>query len=346
MLLLWLACADPPLPAQAGELTFVQLDLDGPSIGESALIVSPEGSVTLLDVGNDRHDGAVREALLRYTGDTAVDFILLTHNHADHIGAMSDLVDDITLRGAMIDRGPYDLAEGAANLDEWSEVCELELPRVALCEGDVPAPCQGGEGPWPASACPGQGELFTDADAGPSWLDLGGARLEILAVDGFVGDQRLTLGYGESADENARSVVAVLRYGDFTMMLPGDLTGGGKGTPDMESLVIAAADPGPVDLLQLGHHGISSSTSEGWVEALLPEGARHDALVGANRGYLDAPSEEALARVLPRLGGGAVWVTEPGRLAQGEAFCDAEGDVVLRVASTGDWSLSVPGDCP
>lgn len=350
MLPLLLACAPPDPLAQPGELTIVQLDLDGPSIGESTLIISPEGSVTLIDVGNDRHDRAVREALERYTGDVAVDFIVLTHFHADHIGGLSDLADDITLRGVVIDRGPYDLAESSANLDEWSEVCGLDLPTRSLCAGSEPAPCDGGDGPWPATACPelDAGEMMKPEDDGPAWLDLGGAALEILAVNGFTADAQLPLGHAESADENARSLVSLLRFRAFTLLLSGDLTGGGKGTPDAESFLLASMDPrlGPVDVLLLGHHGISSSTNAAWVDALLPDdGARRHALVGANRGYLDAPAEEVLDRVSPRLHGGSVWVTEPGRLASEDALCDAGGDVVVRVSEDGSFTVTSPRRC-
>src|SRR5690349_7786688 len=52
-------CAPPPAPPTAplrptaGELFYVQLGLGGLSTGEAALIVGPDGTRVLVDVGND-----------------------------------------------------------------------------------------------------------------------------------------------------------------------------------------------------------------------------------------------------------------------------------------------------
>ncbi len=156
-------------------------------------------------------------------------------------------------------------------------------------------------------------------------LDLGdGVSLDVFLVRGVLAtsagsvDLRAEVPDLDS-DENANSTAAILRWGDFDWLFAGDLTGGGKDTPDVESAVAARGDEllpaGALDLLSLSHHGISSSTNQAWVDWLLPDdGATRHALSNGNGAYLAAPHEDVLDRVAPRLGGGGVWVGEPGSL--------------------------------
>ena len=152
----------------------------------------------------------------------------------------------------------------------------------------------------------------------------GGVTLEVFLADGV-----LRLGSGDldlrpevldlDSSENAQSIGAVLRWGDFAWVFAGDLTGGGKGTPDVESAVAARgeelADAGSVDLVTLNHHGITSSSNAAWIDWLLPEDGRlRHVTATSNGGYLAAPHADVLDRVGPRLGGGAVWVGVPGSL--------------------------------
>jgi hypothetical protein len=151
---------------------------------------------------------------------------------------------------------------------------------------------------------------------------------------------------GMTEDANAMSSAGVLRYGDFAYLFAGDLTGGGKGTPDVESAVVAhAPEVGRIDLLHLSHHGIRSATNEAWVDWLLPEDGRDkNAVVGANGSYASAPAQEVLDRVAPRLGAGSVWVTRAGSLAgEHERMRPLRGDVVVTVAEDGG-SYAVCGE--
>lgn len=142
--------------------------------------------------------------------------------------------------------------------------------------------------------------------------------------------------------ENARSVAGALRFLDFVWVFAGDLTGGGKDTPDIESAVAARGDalldPGSASLLSLSHHGITSSNQGPWLDWLLPDdGVRRDALVGSSGAYLSAPAGDVLDAVGPRLQGGAVWTGEPGALTPKDhphlRFTDA--DVWVSVDAAG-----------
>jgi beta-lactamase superfamily II metal-dependent hydrolase len=273
-LLAALACA-PPCPEVSSALALRQLGLRGPVPGESTLVALPDGSTLLIDVGNDSHDGWIRDRL-----DGPVDYLLLTHSHEDHAGGLADLVDVLADAVRIEELGTRDI--GGATLE------------VFLWDG---------------------------------WLRAGGEDVDLTAeVPGMADDQ------------NALSAAGVLRYGAFTYLFAGDMTGGGKGTPDVEAAVVGRApDIGKVDVLHLSHHGIDSSSQEGWLDWLLPaDGASRNAVVGANSGYLAAPDQQVLDRVVPRLGDGAVWASRTGSLAgESAGLRVADGDVVVAVDGDG-----------
>ncbi|MDP2307498.1 MAG: MBL fold metallo-hydrolase [Pseudomonadota bacterium] len=338
--LLLVACASSdPGAWRAGELVVEQIGLAAGTIGEAALIVGPDGTSVLLDVGNDAHAGAVRDAVVRHLGEPRVDWIVLTHFHADHVGAMDEL--DVAVGSGVITRGPYDLDPEAANADEWAEVAALRgtLPFVDLCEGPEEAPADiSAGGPWPAGGCAGLAGAG-DSD-GIGIVPLGeGAALRVIVGDGFTATDHAEVG----ADENARSLGGTIRWGDFSYWWGGDLTGGGKGTPDVEGWLATALDPSDlpaegVDVAHLHHHGISSSTSAAWVDRLLPDGGgdRH-VVIGATGSYLSAPSEDALTMVSDRLGAGSAWATETGWTAGNDPrLVVAHGGVLVRVSEGGD----------
>ncbi len=297
--------ADPPGPGRTGVLTIEQLDLCGLSLGEAAVVVGPDGTSVLIDVGNDGHADTVREAVLRLTGEAAVDWVILTHFHADHIGGFEGL--GLTVRRGVISRGWVDLEH--ANLDE------LDALRAAL-EPSLHRPL------CAATTCPGVGTR----------LELGqGAVLELDLANGYAAPTTRLLDPGE--EENARSLAGTIAWGDFRYRFSGDLTGGGKDTPDLEGALVGFGAVQPADVVHLNHHGIRSSSSRRWLEALMPaDGRPRHAIVGANGLYLAAPHQDVLDAVVPRLGGGRVWVTEDGRLAGASpALCVAGGPVTVRV---------------
>ncbi len=271
------ACGgSPPCPTASAPLEIRQLDLRGPSTGESTLVTLPSGEHLLIDLGNDSHDQAVRDAL---KGPVA--WLLITHPDEDHAGGLEDLDEELAEATRIDALGRWDLGDDVV-LDLFLHDCIL-----LGAEGEI---------------------------------DLCGE------VEGM------------REQDNAMSSAGVLRWGDFTYLFAGDLTGGGKGTPDVESAVATQGpEPGRVDLLHLSHHGIRSSTNSAWVDWLLPDDGRDkNAVVGANGAYLAAPSQEVLDRVAPRLGGGSIWVTRDGSLAgQHEAKRSLEEDVVVSVQEAG-----------
>ena len=63
--------------------------------GDSELIISPEGQVTLID-GGESGSGAL--AYLQAKGITHIDLMVATHPHADHIGGLVDVLDALPVK--------------------------------------------------------------------------------------------------------------------------------------------------------------------------------------------------------------------------------------------------------
>jgi hypothetical protein len=302
-----------------------QIALSPLSIGEAALLWTPDGDSVLIDVGNDTHADAVATAVIAAGLGAAVDWVVLTHFHADHIGAVDKLFGangSLEVREGIVWRG--DVHTEDANAAELAELLTVvgTVPHVPLCD---------------ASGC---GAL-------PWSVPLGEATLTVFVSDGEVATSSGVVRVGDALDEeNAHSLAGVVTAGSFDFVFGGDLTGGGKDTPDVESAVAALAEDipwvpaGGVELTKLNHHGISSSTSPAWAAWLLGVGRTTNALVGATGAYLDAPSEEALDVVRPHLGGGRVWVNDTGLLGGSDPIMtELGGDVLVEVQRDADYSI-------
>src|SRR4029077_8907521 len=86
------ACAAAALvSAAARDLEIYWIDAEG---GAATLIVSPSGQAMLVDTANrtpDDRDAKRIFAAAQQAGLKKIDFLLTTHFHGDHIGAMSAL---------------------------------------------------------------------------------------------------------------------------------------------------------------------------------------------------------------------------------------------------------------
>jgi len=87
--------------------------------GDSALVTMPDGTTLLVDAGGNTMDSARRigetvvSEYLWWRGLSEIDYVLPTHADADHIDGLNDVLENFTVRAALIARSPADDPEFA-----------------------------------------------------------------------------------------------------------------------------------------------------------------------------------------------------------------------------------------
>src|ERR1700757_344198 len=100
--LLW-AASSSLLPAAR---TLDAYDIDGEG-GKSILIVSPSGESMLVDTGWPGFNGRDADRIVaaaKLAGVKQIDYLVITHYHADHVGGVPQLYDRIPIRN-FVDHG-------------------------------------------------------------------------------------------------------------------------------------------------------------------------------------------------------------------------------------------------
>lgn len=285
--------------------------------GDATLVVAPGGQTLLID-GGPRSAGPVVRAALRELGRDRLDAVLLSHTDADHLGGLVEVLQgDDGEPGTDDDLVPSLRLAGADDGACTTEVC-ADLRRLSA---------------WPFSV-PDVGELIEP-------LSTDGVEATVVAVDGDVGGGRVA----GVDDENERSLVVQLSFAGRSILVTGDLTGGGAGEADLESAL--AARTGPIDVLRASHHGSATSSAPAALAAWQPRAVVLS--LGTDNPYCHPAPE-----VVSRLGGLGVplYATGSGILLDA-ARCGGEtpwpaqarpglGTVTLTVLA--DGALALAGD--
>ena len=203
--------------------------------GDSTLIKSPDGSAMLIDAGAWEAGTAVLSAL-EEARVSELKAIVATHYHADHIGGIPQVIQEIPTE-VIYDRG-HSYSGNSPAYEHYVEATASKRKALNPCDR----------------------------------IHASEVVLQTVAANGEVcGGSNTAL----EGDENAASLAFVVEYGEFRMFIGGDLTGGGGNfpynTPDVESLVADVV--GDVDVLKASHHGSRTSTNQNLLDALKPEHA-------------------------------------------------------------------------
>ena len=322
--------ASPPLVPQPGELFLAHIGLGGLSLGEATLAQLPDGRRLLIDIGNDAHADEVLGAIDALLGRRDIDLVVLTHHHADHEDALDKLLPDLTI-GTLIHRGLSDLTP-AANDANMAEICAArgQFQEIELC-GNGDTRCVPDAWSRTATACPA--------------IPYTSGALTLLAANGIAhGAAFRPLEADDSNGENARSVVGLLRHGDFRYVFAGDLTGGGSDTDAVESFYVRTlgAELPPADVLHLSHHARDTSSSMAWLDHLLPaDGRPRSAVTGISTAHVGSPHASVVGAVLDHLAGGGLFLSRvaPGGTSTG--VVDAAGGTVRILTTNGGASYRV-----
>ena len=148
---------------------------------------------------------------------------------------------------------------------------------------------------------------------------------DLVSADGVTLEVLHPGGAADSAatdEANDQSVVLLLRYGDFTALLPGDAPA------SVEEALVAAGRIPPLDLLKAGHHGSRTSTSWKLVESTQPE---LSVVSAGTRNRYGHPHRVVLDRL--------------ERAGSAVARTDLQGVVRIHALPSGDFTVSVDR-CP
>jgi competence protein ComEC len=221
------------------------IDVEG---GKSTLVVSPSGESMLIDTGNIG-DGAERDAArimaaVAEAGLQRIDYLVTTHWHRDHMGAMATIANRIPIRD-FIDHGPNVQPNPA--IDTF---LRRTYPRLYGRSTHIVARA---------------GDTIPIAGLDVRVVTSAGATIQT-PLPGTGDRNPLCTGVRPPAvdkTENGQSIGLYLTFGRFRLLDLGDVT-----INQEFALMCPDNRIGAVDLLMVSHHGQASSNSRVLVHAL------------------------------------------------------------------------------
>ena len=236
------------------------IDVEG---GQSTLFVTPEHESLLIDTGWPGENGRDADRIVaaaQKAGLSKIDYVLITHYHADHAGGIPALVSRIPV-GTFLDHGPnteFDKGITEQDYAEYKKVLATGKYKVLEPKpGDI-LPIKG----FKATVISSDGNLIANPLAGA-----GQQNSYCQGVQAPPADQT----------ENSHSLGIEIDFGKLKLLDLGDLT------RDKEfPLVCPANKLGHIDIYIVSHHGWDQSSSAVFVDAIHPRAAIMDN--GAKKG--------------------------------------------------------------
>ena len=241
-----LMLAMPMLLPAAKNLEVYSIDVEG---GQSTLFVSPSGESMLVDTGwggFNKRDAERIAGVAKHAGVKKIDYLVITHYHADHVGGVLQLAEKLPIHN-YVDHGDS-VEKNQQGQVLWNMYTSYrdKANHIVAKPGDT-LPIKGIEVKFLSAAgnvidapLPGAGQPNADC-----------ASFQAKETD---------------ATENAQSVGMLITYGSFRMVDLGDLTWNKE-----KDLVCPMNKIGKVDLYLVSHHGMNASGSPQLVHALHPK---------------------------------------------------------------------------
>jgi beta-lactamase superfamily II metal-dependent hydrolase len=230
------------LPA-AKNLEVYSIDVEG---GQATLIVSPSGESMVVDTGwggHNKRDAERIAAAAKMAGVKKIDYLMITHYHADHVGGVAQLAEKLPIRN-FVDHGASveDNKQAQVLFNEYAAF-RAKGNHIEVKPGDT-IPIKGID----VKVISAGGKVIDAplAGAGQAGADCAGFQM-----------------HDADPTENAQSVGVLITYGSFRMIDMGDLTWNKE-----KDLVCPVNKIGKVDLYLVSHHGMNMSGSPQWVRAL------------------------------------------------------------------------------
>lgn len=272
--------ASPAASAQrkaesSANLKIYVIDVEG---GQATLIVTPEHQSLLVDAGWAGFNGRDAERILqaaKLAGIDRINFLLITHYHADHVGGVPQLAARIPIDN-FLDHGP-DVEKNADARELYSDYMKAtQKGRHRVVKPGDTIPLRGVKAVVVAAA----GRHLEQPLAGAGQANPYCSETKPMEPD---------------PSENAQSSGIVLTYGKFRFVDLGDLTWNKE-----IALMCPANRLGRIDLFLASHHGESISNSKALVWALEPRatiidnGAKKGGTPEAWKRIHEAPGREQI----------------------------------------------------
>ena len=297
------------------------IDVEG---GQATVIVSPSGQSMVIDTGwggfNGRDADRIVAAATK-SGVKQIDYLLVTHYHADHVGGVPQLAARIPIKN-FIDHG--------ANFEAGRKGADDLFSAYAAVRDK------------------GNHLLVKPGDSIP----IKGLSVTIVSADGNVIDKALpgagqsnsycesTKAKEEDKSENSHSNGSVIAYGKFRLLDLGDLTWNKE-----MALVCPNNRIGTVDVYLTTHHGLNQSGSPAIVDALHPRVAimNNGATKGGNpdawQVVHDSPGLEGLWQIHTAESAGA-HNTDEAMIANLDSKADVGNWIKLSALPTGEFTVT------
>ncbi|MBC8165502.1 MAG: MBL fold metallo-hydrolase [Bryobacteraceae bacterium] len=290
------------------------IDVEG---GQATLIVTPSKQSLLVDTGwpglNNRDADRIAKAA-KSAGVKAIDYLVTTHYHTDHVGGVPQLASKMPVRN-YVDHGPsMETGRSAEELYRAYDEVAAKSKRITVKPGDT---------------IPLKGVDVKIMTANGEHISSGGTANSLCSGRTFPPDP----------SENARSVGFVLTYGKFRIADFGDLTS----AKELE-LVCPDNRVGTVDVYLSTHHGLDSSNAKELVHALHPRvaimnnGAKKGGTPPAWQTMKTSPGLEDLWQVHYSVAGKAENNSPEPFIANLEETCEGKS---LKLSAEMDGSFTV-----
>jgi beta-lactamase superfamily II metal-dependent hydrolase len=255
-----IATASPARARSNKALSIFFVDVEG---GQATLFVTPAHQSLLIDtgwMGNDGRDANRIVAAAKQAGISKIDYVLITHFHADHVGGVPQLESRIPI-GTFIDHGDNRETTDATTVEGWQAYQKVlatgKFKRIVAKPGDT-LPIRGIR----ATVASSDGALITSPLPGAGQPNSSCNSSEQYSVD---------------QTENFRSLGIVITFGKLRILDLGDLTN------DQETKLMCPVNKlGRIDIYIVSHHGWSQSSSPVLVNGIAPRVAIMDN--GAKKG--------------------------------------------------------------
>lgn len=239
-------------------------------------LIKWEDSAMLIDCGErDQADKVLK--YLKKQGVKKLDYIIATHPHSDHIGAMAEIISNVEAGKVIAPKVSSDMTPTTKTYERFLQALRDKGMRLTAAK--------------PKTVYTLGSAAETEGKKPPSF--------EILAPN------------GDYDDLNDYSVVIRLTYGSTSYLFTGDAE------KKSETDILSLGEELDSDLLKVGHHGSSTSTSEDFLAEVSPKYCVIQCGVGNSYGHPHAETIEKIGNI------GAKWYST-----------DRDGDIV--VYSDGD----------